>query len=95
MARYQKGESGNPAGRPEGAKNRVNDEIRNRINEYLSDNFDEVLNDLKTMEARDRVRFYIELLQYSVPKLKTMELKTENEDVQLTPPVFVFKNLNE
>jgi hypothetical protein len=93
---FEKGDERiNRSGRPEGAKNRVNDEIRTRINEYLSENFDEVLNDLKTMEARERVRFYIELLQYSVPKLKAMELKTENEDLRLTPPTFIFKNLNE
>ena len=84
---FKKGESGNPTGRPQGTPNRVNDEIRNRINEYLSENFDKVLNDLKTMEARDRVRFYIELLQYGVPKLKQTELKTEIED---RPPIRLF-----
>ena len=77
MARYQKGESGNPTGRPPGAKNRVNDEIRTRINTFLDENFETIQSDIKDLEARERVRFYIELLQYGVPKLKQTELKTE------------------
>lgn len=92
---FEKGNSGNPTGRPQGAKNRVNDEIRTRINNFLDENFEAVQNDIMQLEPRDRVRFYIELLQYGVPKLKQTELKTEFEDITIKPPVFIFKNLNE
>jgi hypothetical protein len=95
MAKFEKGISGNPAGKKPGTTNRVNDEIRTRINTFLDENFETIQSDIMQLEARDRVRLYLELLQYGVPKLKAMELKTDSENLQLTPPTLIFKNLNE
>jgi hypothetical protein len=75
---FKRGISGNPAGRPPGTKNRVNDEIRTRINNFLDDNFETVENDIMELEPRDRIKFFIELLQYGLPKLKQTELKNES-----------------
>ena len=85
----------NRAGKKPGTPNKINQEIRGRINEFLDNNFETIQNDLMQMEARERVKFYIELLQYGLPKLKQTELKTEGENLQLTPPILIFKNLNE
>jgi hypothetical protein len=90
---FEKGDNRiNRAGRPEGAKNRVNDEIRTRINTFLDENFETIQSDIKDLEPRERVRFYIELLQYGVPKLKQTELKTEVKD--LPPLRLIFKDLS-
>jgi len=70
----------NRSGRPPGIKNRVNEEIRTRINTFLDDHFETVQNDIMELEPRDRIKFYIELLQYGLPKLKQLEL-TNDPDV--------------
>jgi len=84
----------NRAGKKPGTPNKINQEIRGRINEFLDNNFETIQNDLMQLEARERVKFYIDLLQYGLPKLKQTELKTENEDVRLNPPTFIFTDLN-
>ena len=85
---FEKGQSGNPSGRPQGAKSRVNDEIRTRINTFLDENFETIQNDVMQLEPRERVRFYIELLQYGIPKLKSTDLKTDLNDniIVVMPP---------
>jgi len=82
-------------GREPGTPNVLTKQMRERINDFLENNFSMIESDLLALEPRERVRFYIELLNYGVPKLKQTELKTDIEKLQLNPPVFVFKNLNE
>lgn len=76
---FEKGTSGNPEGRPKGTKNRINEEIRKRIVLFLDENFDLIQSDMKNLESRDRLRFYIDLLSFGLPKLKSIEL-TNNPD---------------
>lgn len=78
---FSKGQSGNPEGRPPGIKNRINQEIRQRINDFLDENFDTIKEDLKELEPRERVRFYIELLQFGLPKLKAIELSNDPDAI--------------
>lgn len=85
----------NRAGRPIGTANKLNQEIRERINDFLDNNFSMIESDLLELEPKERVKFYIELLSFGLPKLKQTDLKTEFEDITVIPPVFVFKNLND
>ena len=74
---FKKGESGNPKGRPTGKANKVNQEIRERINDFLDNNFELIQNDLLEMESKERVKFYLELLAFGLPKLKQIELTND------------------
>lgn len=76
---FEKGSSGNPAGRPSGSTNKKNEEIRNRIISFLDENFDSIQTDLKEIESKDRIKFFIDLLQYGIPKLKTIEINAESD----------------
>lgn len=78
---FKKGKSGNPKGKPPGTKNKVNREIRQRINDFLDENFETIEDDLKALEPRERVRFYIELLQFGLPKLKAIELTNDPDAI--------------
>ena len=77
MARYKKGECGNPNGRPQGSPNRVTRDLRKSITNFLEGRFDEVVKTWEKLSDRDKVSFYRDLLQYSVPRLQSTELKTD------------------
>lgn len=75
---FKKGQSGNPEGRPPGSPNKVTQEIRERINDFLDNNFDDIQADIQRLEPKDRVKFFIELLSFGVPRLKNIGMDIQN-----------------
>ena len=74
---YKKGESGNPNGRAAGVPNKATKQIREMINDFLDSNFDNIVEAFNELQPREKVKFYIDLLQYGVPKLQSTDLKTD------------------
>lgn len=67
---------GNP-GKPKGAVNKDVSDIRKRIKIFLDYETKHVLAVVKKMPDVDRVHFYLEMLQYAVPKMKSIEVTGE------------------
>ena len=63
-------EAGNP-GRPKGAKNKVNTELRGLIQKLFDDNYQTIQDDLEALEPKDRLKFLSDLLPYLLPKLQS------------------------
>ncbi len=85
--KYSKGQSGNPAGRPQGKPNKTTQELRNIIKGILSDEFERLPAILQGMNDKDRADVTIKLLAYILPKPETeqeFEEKQEPMSVVLT-----------
>jgi hypothetical protein len=76
---FEKGHSGNPAGRPRGAGNKISTQLRQSINAFLEDNMETVLAEWKKLEGRDKVNFWRDLLRYSIPQLQSIEMQSDLE----------------
>lgn len=74
---FEKGQSGNPGGRPKGAANKVTNQLRETITAFLDENFEKVKKDFAKLTPAMRIRMYLELLQYGVPKLQSVQIETE------------------
>ena len=73
MGKFEKGN----AGRPKGAKNKVNTQMRDLIQQLFDANFDTVQEDLEALEPKDRLKFMTDLLPYLLPKLQSTTHTTQ------------------
>jgi hypothetical protein len=63
-----KGHTNNPKGRPPGARNKISVGVKRRIIEYVEKDFDKYIQALETLEPRDMVRSFTELLKLVIPR---------------------------
>ena len=71
-------------GRIAGTPNKVTSEVRQYIDNILTQNFtpEKVEKELKKLEPKDRLYFYVKLIDYVIPKKKHIEVEGE-----ITQPV--------
>jgi hypothetical protein len=74
---FVKGTSGNPNGRPKGATNKTTAQLRLFILDFLDKNFNVIEKDFSELNPKERVKFYLDLLQYGLPKLQAVQLETD------------------
>jgi Family of unknown function (DUF5681) len=70
--KFEKGNSGNPLGRPKGSKNKAGEELRNLISHFLEPRFAGIVKDYKSLSPRDRIKVYTNLLQFALTKLQSI-----------------------
>jgi len=76
---FKKGQSGNPAGRKKGSPNKTTSEIRGTIKSIIDSNLSKsrVTKDLKELSPKQRLDYMLRLMEYVVPKPKSIE--SEND----------------
>lgn len=67
----KKGQTGNPNGRPKGSPNRVTGTVKEWIASIIDGNREQFEDDLKKLDAGERVRVISNLLPFVVPKLQS------------------------
>jgi hypothetical protein len=73
----------NRNGRPKGIENKLNSELREKINDFLNDNWENIQNDFDSLETKEKLMFFEKLLQYSLPRLKNVEMSQPNKIQQI------------
>lgn len=64
---FKKGESGNPAGRPPGSRNRTPIEVQKRLLKLLDDNIDDLSDDIKSLKPKERANLLFNLAKHVTP----------------------------
>ncbi len=67
MAKFKPGQSGNPKGRPKGARGKTPEQIRNMVKAFITDHWDEVETDFQLMEPKDKLNDFNNLLKHILP----------------------------
>ena len=66
-------------GRAKGTPNRQTRELRERISEFLDTTFDEIVLTFNQLSPKDKIKYYLDIIQYSLPKLQSIEQNIEME----------------
>jgi hypothetical protein len=76
---FTKGQSGNPQGRKRGTPNKNTSELREVIKSIVTSNFNKtrISRDLKELSAKQRLDYLLRLMEYIVPKPKSIEPEDE------------------
>lgn len=79
---FEKGQSGNPNGRPVGAKNKSSKQVRQAISFFIDDNIDNLqgwINQIAKDDPRSAFQCVIQLLEFGLPKLRRETIIEEKE----------------
>ncbi|MCH2046313.1 MAG: hypothetical protein MK212_19520 [Saprospiraceae bacterium] len=69
-------------GRPKGSPNKNTEAFRSKVEQLLNKLDDSLDDDLQQLTPIERVKMYIQLLEYVTPKLKRIEQEPKQEPMQ-------------
>ena len=75
-----KGKTNNPKGKPPGALNKISRGMKITITEFLQERWPDVISEFDKLKGQDKVKFYLELLPYAVPKMQAVQVDMELEE---------------
>jgi len=77
---FKAGQSGNPAGRPQGAKDRTQKETKEIFHQIVEGNIDNFQTWIDEVAKRNPERAFdmvVKLMEFTLPKLKAVEMTSE------------------
>ena len=86
MAKFQKGQSGNPAGRPAGVPNKATGRARELLAEFTADKLQQLDQLWDELPPDKKVELLAKLLPYTAPKLGAQQITIDAPDVAATLP---------
>ena len=70
----------NNSGRPKGSVNKSSNEIRETFQLLLVNNIEKIQEDLNELEPKDRIKLLLDLSNYILPKLRSIDLQSDIEE---------------
>jgi hypothetical protein len=90
---FKEGVSGNPGGRPKGAKNITSSEVKELVLSVMQKDYslNKISKDLKALKPQQRLNFFLRLAQLVIPKENALKIDYE----KLSPEQldFIFNKL--
>lgn len=72
-----KGKTGNPNGRPKGSPNKTTQSVREWLTRLIDDNREQIRKDLAALELKERLQVLEKFMQYTVPKMQSVEARVD------------------
>lgn len=67
-------------GRMQGTPNKLTTEVRKKISDALSNSIENLESDLSTLSTKERLDLVAKLLNFILPKLKEVEINTDDKE---------------
>ena len=72
-----KGKTGNPNGRPKGSPNKTTQSVREWLTRLIDENREQIRKDLAALEPKERLQVLEKFMQYTVPKMQSVEARVD------------------